>query len=62
MGFIKEPVGVDFIVDPTPLTDDDRNKISELIAYYKKTGRKMSFVKSKKQLPAKLSAKGKALS
>ena len=42
MGYIKEPAGVDFVVDPTPLTAADRKKISEIIAYYKATGRKMS--------------------
>ena len=47
MGYIKEPEGVDFVVDPTPLTNDDRIKISKLIAYYKATGRKMAFPKSK---------------
>ena len=46
MGYIKEPAGVDFIVDPTPLTIEDRKKISEIIAYYKATGRKMPFRKS----------------
>lgn len=40
MGYIKEPVGIDFIVDPTPLTSIDKQKISEVIAYYKKTGKK----------------------
>lgn len=40
MGYIKEPDGVDFFVDPKPLTDKDKSAISELIAYYKKTGRK----------------------
>jgi len=40
MGHIKEPNGVDFFVDPTPLTKEDRQKISELIAYYKRTGKK----------------------
>ena len=41
MGYIKEPAGIDFIVDPTPLTTEDRKKISEIIAYYKATGKKM---------------------
>lgn len=41
MGYIKEPSGVDFVVDPKPLTVADRKKISEIIAYYKATGRKM---------------------
>ena len=26
MGYIKEPLGIDFIVDPTPLTKEDRKK------------------------------------
>lgn len=41
MGYIKEPEGVDFVVDPTPLTAKDRNRISEIIAFYKVTGQKM---------------------
>ena len=45
MGYIKEPAGIDFIVDPTPLTTEDRKKISEIIAYYKATGRKMLLTK-----------------
>ncbi len=47
MGCIKEPAGIDFIVDPTPLTKADRKKISGIIAYYKATGRKMPVQKSK---------------
>jgi len=46
MGHIKEPIGVDFVVDPTPLTSEDRKRISEIIAYYKTTGRKMPMPKS----------------
>ena len=45
MGYIKEPTGIDFIVDPTPLTSEDRKKISGIIAYYKATGRKMPLPK-----------------
>lgn len=45
MGYIKEPAGIDFVVDPTPLTTADRKRISEIIAYYKATGRKMPFKK-----------------
>lgn len=41
MGYIKEPAGIDFVVDSTPLTAEDRKKISEIISYYKATGRKM---------------------
>jgi hypothetical protein len=46
MGYIKEPAGIDFVVDPTPLTVADRKKISEIIAYYKATGRKMPVKKT----------------
>ena len=46
MGYIKEPVGVDLVVDPKPLTTADRKKISEIIAYYKATGKKMPLQKS----------------
>jgi hypothetical protein len=55
MGHIKEPNGVDFFVDPTPLTKEDRQKISELIAYYKRTGKKMPITKttSRKQVSPK---------
>lgn len=41
MAYIKEPAGVNFVVDPTPLTKEDRRKISEIIAHYKATGRKI---------------------
>ena len=49
MGYIKEPEGIDFTVDPTPLTIEDRKKISEIIAYYKATGRKAPLVKLSSQ-------------
>lgn len=45
MGSIKEPAGIDFVVDPTPLTASDRKKISEIIAYYKATGKRMPLQK-----------------
>jgi hypothetical protein len=41
MGYIKEPKGVDFVIKSNPLTDKDRNEISELIAEYKKKTKKM---------------------
>lgn len=41
MGHIKEPTGINFTVDPTPLSSEDRKKISEIIAFYKKTGKKI---------------------
>lgn len=50
MGHIKEPAGIDFIVDPTPLTTEDRKMISEIIAYYKATGRKMPLQKSERRV------------
>lgn len=50
MGHIKEPAGIDFIVDPTPLTTEDRKMISEIIAYYKATGKKMPLQKSQKRV------------
>lgn len=38
MGHIKEPKGVDLIVNPMPLTIEDRQAISTIIANYKRTG------------------------
>jgi hypothetical protein len=40
MGYIKEPKGVDLIIGPSTLTERDKKKISEIIAYYKRTGKK----------------------
>jgi hypothetical protein len=45
MGYIKEPKGVDFVVDPTPLSAAEQKRISDIIAYYKRTGRKKTFLK-----------------
>jgi hypothetical protein len=39
MGYIKEPQGVDFVVEPHVVTEEDRRIISEAIAYYKATGK-----------------------
>jgi hypothetical protein len=50
MGYIKEPAGIDFFVDTKPLTAADRKKISEIIAYYKATGRKLPARKARKRL------------
>ena len=47
MGYIKEPTGIDFFVDPTPLSKEDRKRISELIAHYRRTGKKMQVPKVK---------------
>ncbi len=35
MGYIKEPKGVDFIINSKPLTDKERQAISEFIRQYK---------------------------
>ena len=35
MGIIKEPIDVDFYVDPKPLTDEERELISQYILQYK---------------------------
>ena len=53
MGYIKEPDGVDFFVDSKPLTEKDRREISEIIAYYKSTGRKKKIVSYSQTLDSK---------
>ena len=35
MGYIKEPEGVDFIIQSKPLTDKERKEISKFIQEYK---------------------------
>lgn len=40
MGYITEPKGVEFVVDPKPLTEKDKKMISEVISHYKTTGKK----------------------
>jgi hypothetical protein len=37
MGIIREPDGIDFIIDSRSMTNSDREKISELIAKRKAT-------------------------
>ena len=49
MGHIKEPAGIDFVVDATPLTAEDRKQISDIITYYKATGRKCLLKSNKKK-------------
>lgn len=39
MGYIREPKGVDFVIEPTPLTPKDQQMISNAIALYKATGK-----------------------
>jgi hypothetical protein len=47
MGYIKEPKGVNFVVDPKPVTENDKKLISEVISHYKATGKKKRVVISK---------------
>lgn len=61
MGYIKEPAGIDFVVDPTPLTIADRKKISEIIAYYKATGKKMPLQKSTTKIRLTSTSRKKSL-
>ncbi len=41
MAHIKEPEGVDFLIQSPPLTDDERKKISEFIRKSKSKKRKI---------------------
>lgn len=47
MGYIKEPKGVDFVVEPHVVTAEDRRIISEAVAHYKATGKFRKAAKSK---------------
>ena len=38
MGYIKEPAGVDLNIGPMPLSDEERQAVSAIIAQYKTTG------------------------
>lgn len=49
MGYIKSPDGIDFLVDPSPLTPTERKKISAIIANYRATGKKMVLQDSSKK-------------
>ena len=40
MGLIREPEGVDFIVESKPLTEKDRNEISKFIRQWKSDNKK----------------------
>lgn len=51
MGYIKEPKGVDFIIQSKPLTDEERKQISKFIQDYKaKRTEKKAVTKSKTSL------------
>ena len=49
MGYIKEPKGIDFVVEPIPLTSEDQQMISSAIALYKATGKITRAPRSKKK-------------
>ena len=55
MGHIKEPKGVDFVISSDPLTDKDRQEISEFIRNYK------TKVSNKKAKATKVSKQRKVL-
>jgi hypothetical protein len=61
MGYIKEPIGIDFVVDPTPLTETDKKRISEVISYYKETGKKLFSQKTTTRINATKKTKNKIL-
>jgi len=51
MGLIKEPVGVDFIIQSPPLTDKERIEISEFIRNRKQQSKsKVTKTISKKRI------------
>lgn len=39
MPHIKEPYGIDFTVENTPVSQADRKLLSDIIAHYKATGK-----------------------
>lgn len=49
MGHIKEPKGVDFVIQSEPLTEKDRQEISKFIADYKAKNRKKPVGKLKEK-------------
>jgi hypothetical protein len=50
MGYIKEPKGVDFIIESVTLTEEEKKEISQFIREYKSTqGNKTKKVVKKKK-------------
>lgn len=49
MGHIKEPKGVDFVIQSEPLTEKDRQEISKFIADYKAKNKKRLVTKPKEK-------------
>lgn len=48
MGLIREPLNVDFVVDPKPLTQKEKASVSQYIREYKKTKTEKTSSVSKK--------------
>jgi hypothetical protein len=59
MGYIKEPKGVDFVVEPHVVTEQDRKIMTQIIADYKATGKitRASRTKRKAHSPRKKAKK-----
>ena len=57
MGLIREPEGVDFYVENKPLTEQEKKRISEIIAYYKRTGKKKRYAQQKLKASGRNKAK-----
>ncbi len=57
MGFIKEPKGVDFVIEGKPLTKDQEKKLSSFIAKRKLEIKKKSQSNTHKQYALKNSYK-----
>lgn len=45
MGFIKEPIGIDFVIESKPLTDLERKEISDYITSKKEENKKLATTK-----------------
>lgn len=60
MGYIKEPEGIDLMLSPIPLTEDDKKLISEMIAEYKKTKKIPKSLRRKKKVTSRVSTRASA--
>lgn len=58
MGYIKEPKGVDFVVEPHVLTKEDQQIMSKIIADYKTMGKITKAPRAKKTRAAGKKIKG----
>ena len=61
MGLIKEPLNVDFYVDPKPLTIKEKDAIHQAIAFYKETGEIMLEQNPQQLITTNLVKKGKRI-